>query len=91
VTLEREDARDATGTPELPPGTDQDAEDADDGPRPEPPLMTTAQVAEHYGVDPSTVRNWVASGRLLVFTKDGRGRNLFHREQMNAPYVGVGS
>jgi hypothetical protein len=91
VTLEREDARDVTGTPELPPGTDQDAEDADDGPRPEPPLMTTAQVAEHYGVDPSTVRNWVASGRLLVFTKDGRGRNLFHREQMNAPYVGVGS
>lgn len=91
VTLERDARQDADRTPELPPGTDQDAEDGEDGPPPEPPLMTTAQVAEHYGVDPSTVRNWVAAGRLDVFSKDTRGRNLFHREQLNAPYVGVGS
>ncbi len=88
VTLERGEQQDVGRTPELPPGTDQDAED---GPPPEPPLMTTAQVAEHYGVEPSTVRNWVAAGRLSVFSKDTRGRNLFHAEQLNAPYVGVGS
>lgn len=91
VTLERADTQDADGTPELPPGTDQDAEDAEDGPPPEPPLMTSNDVARHYGVEPSTVRNWVASGRLDVFTKDARGRNLFHPEQLNAPHVGVGT
>jgi hypothetical protein len=87
VTLERDTPQDATGTPELPPGTEQDAED---GPPPEPPLMATNDVARHYGVEPSTVRNWVAAGRLTVFTKDTRGRNLFHPEQLNAPHVGVG-
>jgi hypothetical protein len=90
VTLEREDQQDADRTRELPPGTGQDTEDAEDGPPPEPPLMTTAAVAQHYGVEPSTVRNWVASGRLDAFTKDTRGRNLFHPEQLNAPHVGVG-
>jgi hypothetical protein len=89
VTLEREDGQDANRTHELPPGTGQDTEDAEDGPPPEPPLMTTADVARHYGVEASTVRNWVASGRLDVFTKDARGRNLFHPEQLNAPHVGV--
>jgi hypothetical protein len=78
VTLERDEQQDAVGTPELPPGTGQDAEDADDGPPPEPPLMTSAQVAAMYGIDPSTVRSWVAAGRLTVHSKDARGRNLFH-------------
>jgi hypothetical protein len=82
VTLEREDARDATGTPELPPGTDQDAEDAEGGPLPEAPLMLSAQVALLYGIDPSTVRSWVATGRLIVHTKDARGRNLFHPDAL---------
>ncbi|MGW2908714.1 hypothetical protein ACWC91_41020 [Streptomyces sp. NPDC001204] len=79
VTLERQDAQDADRTRELEPGTGQDAED---GPDPEPPLMTSAQVAQRYGIDPSTVRSWVASGRLTVHSKDARGRNLFHPETM---------
>ncbi|QFZ75081.1 hypothetical protein GFH48_19020 [Streptomyces fagopyri] len=82
VTLEREDQQDALGTPELPPGTDQDAEDADDGPLPEPPLMTSAQVAELYRIEMSTVRSWVALGRLTVHSKDARNRNLFHPDQL---------
>jgi hypothetical protein len=88
VTLEREDAQDGGRTLELDAGT---GEDADDGPPPEPPLMTSNDVARHYGVEPSTVRNWVAAGRLDVFKKDARGRNLFHPEQLNAPHVGVGA
>ncbi|MEU8906525.1 hypothetical protein [Streptomyces mirabilis] len=82
VTLEREDQQDADGTPELPPATEQDAEDAEDGPPPEPPLMTSAQVAERYGIEMSTVRSWVAVGRLTVHSKDARGRNLFHPDQL---------
>lgn len=82
VTLERDPQQDATGTPELPPGTGQDAEDAEDGPPPEPPLMTSAQVAAQYGIDPSTVRSWVAAGRLTVHSKDARGRNLFHPDAL---------
>ncbi|MFF7290719.1 helix-turn-helix domain-containing protein [Streptomyces griseorubiginosus] len=87
VTLEREDAQDTARTLELDAGT---GEDAEDGPPPEPPLMTTNDVARHYGVEPSTVRNWVAAGRLDVFQKDARGRNLFHPEQLNASHMGVG-
>lgn len=82
VTLERAEQQDATGTPELPPGTDQDAEDTDDGPPPEPPLMTSAQVALHYGIEQSTVRSWVALGRLTVHSKTPSGRNLFHPDQL---------
>ena len=82
VTLDRVDERDADGTPELPPGTGQDAEDTEDGPPPEPPLMTSAQVAERYGIAMSTVRSWVDTGRLTVHSKDGRGRNLFHEDEL---------
>jgi hypothetical protein len=82
VTLEREDAQDGGRTPELPPGTGQDAEDADDGPPPEPPLMTSSQVAEWYGIAMSTVRSWVDVGRLTVHSKDARGRNLFHPDAL---------
>ncbi|MGW6142154.1 helix-turn-helix domain-containing protein [Streptomyces sp. NPDC055140] len=60
----------------------EDAEDADDGPPPEPPLMTSAQVAEWFDIDPSTVRSWVHVGRLTVHTKDARGRNLFHPDAL---------
>lgn len=81
VTLEREDAQDAPRTLELDAGTD---EDTDDGPPPEPPLMTTAQVADFYGLKPSSVRNWVALGRIPVHSQDARGRNLFHPEQLPA-------
>ncbi|MET7781491.1 hypothetical protein ABZU94_07165 [Streptomyces mirabilis] len=91
VTLERDEQQDADGTPELPPGTDQDAEDADDGPPPEPPLMTSSQVAEQYGIEPSTVRSWVAAGRLTVHSKDARGRNLFHSAQLPDAYLAVRS
>jgi hypothetical protein len=82
VTLEREEQRDADGTPELPPGTEQDAEDAEDGPAPEPPLMTSAQVAERYGIEMSTVRSWVAVGRLTVHSKDARNRSFFHPDAL---------
>ncbi|MEU5094929.1 helix-turn-helix domain-containing protein [Streptomyces sp. NPDC020996] len=60
----------------------EDDQDADDGPPPEPPLMTTADVADHYGIKPSTVRNWVAAGRIPVHSKDLAGRNLFHPDQL---------
>jgi hypothetical protein len=86
VTLEREDTQDADRTPELEAGT---GEDADDEPRPEPPLMTSNDVADHYGIKPSTVRNWVAAGHIPVHSKDARGRNLFHPEQLPAFQVGV--
>ncbi|MFJ9020784.1 helix-turn-helix domain-containing protein [Streptomyces sp. NPDC102259] len=80
--------------PTPPPGQDgedttEDGEDEQDAPPPEPPLMTTADVADHYGVEPSTVRNWVAAGRLAPFKKDARGRNLFHPDQLTAPWQGV--
>lgn len=88
VTLEREDVQDADRTLELEPGTDQDAENE---PRPEPPLMTSNDVAQHYGITPSTVRNWVAAGRIPVHSKDASGRNLFHPEQLPKFYVGVGA
>lgn len=89
ITLEREEQQDANGTLELPPATDQDAEDADDGPRPEPPLMTSNDVADHYGIKPSTVRNWVAAGRIPVHSTDARGRNLFHPSELPNFQVGV--
>ncbi|MGI3230588.1 hypothetical protein ACRJ4B_49890 [Streptomyces sp. GTA36] len=82
VTLDRDDRQDADRTRELPPGTGQDDEDADDGPPPEPPLMSSAQVAAKYGIEMSTVRTWVAVGRLTVHSKDARGRNLFHPDQL---------
>lgn len=79
VTLERQDTQHATKTPELEAGT---GEDGDDEERPEPPLMTSNDVARHYGIDPSTVRSWVHAGRLTVHSKDGRGRNLFHPDEL---------
>ena len=78
VTLEREDMQDGARTPELEAGTGEDADDE----RPEPPLMTSNDVARHYGIDPSTVRSWVQAGRLTVHSKDARGRNLFHPDQL---------
>jgi len=85
ITLERLDEQDADGTPELPPGTDQDAEDdwaeANQIP-PQPPLLNSAQVAAKYGIEMSTVRSWVASGRLTVHRKGIGGRNLFHEDEL---------
>ncbi|MYW50582.1 helix-turn-helix domain-containing protein [Streptomyces sp. SID8376] len=67
----------------------EDSEDGDDGPPPEPPLMTTADVADHYGIKPSTARNWVAAGRIPVHSKDATGRNLFHPNDLPNFHVGV--
>ncbi|MFJ2259496.1 helix-turn-helix domain-containing protein [Streptomyces sp. NPDC087844] len=89
VTLEREDRQDADRTRELPPGTGQDDEDSEDGPPPAPPLMTSTDVADHYGIKPSTVRNWVAAGRIPVHSKDAAGRNLFHPDQLPKFQVGL--
>lgn len=41
-------------------------------------LLTVAEVAEARGVQPGTVRSWVARGSLRVHRKDADGRNLFH-------------
>ena len=70
VTLDRVPEQDGTETPELPPGTGQDEQDA-------ARLLTSSEVATKFGVDPSTVRSWVHTGRLSVAQKDARGRNLF--------------
>lgn len=84
-------ARPAPEEPTTPDAQDatQDTEDAQDGPPPEPPLMTTNDVADHYGIKPSTVRNWVAAGRIPVHTKDGSGRNLFHPDDLPPFQVAV--
>lgn len=68
--------------PQSTPDLGRDDEDAQDGPRPTPPLMTSADVAQHYGIKPSTVRNWVADGRIPVHSKDAAGRNLFHPDDL---------
>ncbi|WP_208880017.1 helix-turn-helix domain-containing protein [Streptomyces sp. PBH53] len=68
--------------PQSTPDPGRDDEDAQDGPRPEPPLMTSNDVAQHYGIKPSTVRNWVADGRIPVHSKDAAGRNLFHPDDL---------
>lgn len=62
--------RDTDETGETPPPSDEDTQD-------EPPFLTSSEVAERYGVDPSTVRGWVAKGRLQPADRDARGRNLF--------------
>jgi hypothetical protein len=67
------------GTPELPPGTGQDVEDAEPSP---PALLTSKDVADLFGVDPSTVRSWVANGTLEVHDKTPRGHNLFHPDKL---------
>jgi hypothetical protein len=67
----------------------EDTEDAQDRTPPEPPLMTSADVARHYGIEQSTVRSWVAAGRIPVHGKDARGRNLFHPDDLPAFQVGV--
>jgi hypothetical protein len=66
----------------------QDTEDTQDAPPPEPPLMTSADVARHYDIEQSTVRSWVAAGRIHVHSKDARGRNLFHPDDL-PDYAGV--
>lgn len=67
--------QDAPETPELPPGTQQDDEDAQR-------LLTSKDVADLFGVDPSTVRSWVANGTLEVHEKTPRGFNLFHPDKL---------
>lgn len=73
--LDRDDEQDADETHQLPPGTQQDTEDA-------PRLLTSKDVAERYGVDPSTVRTWVANETLKVHEKTPRGHNLFHPDAL---------
>lgn len=79
VTLDRVDDPDATETPQLPPGTQPDTEDAEPSP---PVLLTSKDVADRFGVDPSTVRSWVANGTLTVHDKTPRGHNLFHPDKL---------
>jgi hypothetical protein len=72
--LDRDEQQDADGTPELPLGTQQDAVSAMAD---NPVLITSSDVAARAGVDPSTVRSWVHTGRLTVHGKTDRGHNLF--------------
>ncbi|NUL03579.1 helix-turn-helix domain-containing protein [Streptomyces lunaelactis] len=76
VVIERDDRQDGTETLALPPVPPLDAEDDSNG------LLTSGEVARRYSVDPSTVRSWVANGRLTVHEKDTRGRNLFHPDAL---------
>lgn len=69
-----EQSQDTGETGETPPEAEQHVEDAVPE---EPRLLTSSDVAERYGVDPSTVRGWVAKGRLTPADRDARGRNLF--------------
>lgn len=85
VTLERDDRQDADRTRELEAGTGEDAEDdwtAANQIPPQPPLLNSAQVAAKYGIEMSTVRSWVAAGRLRVHCKGIGGRNLFHEDEL---------
>jgi hypothetical protein len=79
VTLDRVDEQDTRETPELPPGTGPDTEDAEPS---TPALLTSKDVADLFGVDPSTVRSWVANGTLEVHDKTPRGHNLFHPDKL---------
>ncbi|WP_033415415.1 hypothetical protein [Streptomyces canus] len=78
-TLDRDDEQDAPETPQLPPGTGQDAVSAIAD---TPVLLTSKDVADRFGVDPSTVRSWVANGTLTVHDKTPRGHNLFHPDKL---------
>lgn len=77
--LDRGDEQDTDEPRELPPGTGQD--DQDDEPSPLV-LLTSKDVADLFGVDPSTIRSWVADGRLEVHEKTPRGHNLFHPDKL---------
>lgn len=80
---------DPTPSPQDAPDAPEDDQDRDDGPPPEPPLMTSRDVADHYGIKPSTVRNWVAAGHIPVHSKDASGRNLFHPNDLPNFHVAV--
>ncbi|MFZ3558144.1 helix-turn-helix domain-containing protein [Streptomyces sp. BH055] len=64
---------------------DEDEQDASDRPPPPPVLLTTAEVAQRFGVDPSTVRSWVHAGRLDVHSKDNRGHSWFTEDAKPRP------
>lgn len=78
-TLDRDDEQDTDETPALTPGTGQDTQDAPPSP---PALLSSKDVADRFGVDPSTVRSWVANGTLEVHEKTPRGHNLFHPDKL---------
>lgn len=59
----------------------EDAQDATGGQR----FLSTAELAMLIGVDPSTVRNWVAKGLLAPAHKDARGRNYFDPSDIRVP------
>lgn len=64
-------------------GTRPTTQDAQDG-RDDRELLSTAEVALRYGVDASTVRNWVSRGIIKPATKDVRGHNRFDASQLGA-------
>jgi hypothetical protein len=72
----------AATPPNTPQETPEDDQDGNDRPPPPPVLLSTAEVARWYSVDPSTVRGWSAAGRLTVHTKDARGRNWYDQDAL---------
>ena len=73
-------------SPRPPLDDEQDAPEGDPDAAHRPPappvLLTSSEVAARYRVDPSTVRNWVHTGRLTVHSKDDRGRNWFAEDAL---------
>ena len=46
-------------------------------------VITTTQVAKHYGVDKSTVRKWVADGKLIPALRTPGGHYRFLRSNLD--------
>lgn len=45
-------------------------------------VITTTQVAKHYGVDNSTVRKWVAEGKLTPALRTPGGHYRFRETDL---------
>ena len=45
-------------------------------------LLTTAEVAAYFQVDPASVRRWVKSGRLAAIKTPGGGSLRFRRSDI---------
>lgn len=57
----------------------------------EVPLITTTQVAEHFHVDPSTVRKWVEKGLIKPAMSTPGGHYRFRQADVNALMAGKAS
>ncbi|GAS94370.1 Gp35 [Mycolicibacterium canariasense] len=58
---------------------------------PEVTYMTTSQVADKFGVLPSTVRKWVAENKLKPAVATPGGHYRFHPDDIDALLTGKAS